>query len=97
MPCTSVSRGEWSGVNDVKSYLRTFSGGELWATDELARALFRFNIDWDKAFGCQSDHRSPSRSRGPYIFRYFDVFGLVYVLDYISFFHVPWGLLTMRW
>ena len=27
--------------------------------------------------------------------RYFDVFGPVSVLDNTSFFHVPWGLLTM--
>ena len=28
-----------SGVNHVKSHLRTFSVGELWATDEQARDL----------------------------------------------------------
>ena len=32
-------------------------------------------------FGSQSDHRSASRSRGLHIFRYFDVFGPVSVLD----------------
>ena len=39
-----------------------------------------FKINWVKAFGRQSDRRSSSPSRGPYIFRYFDVFGPVSVL-----------------
>ena len=84
-----------------------FSGCELWATDEQARDLsdmrnydtetkglpyVRFNIDWVEAFGCQSDHRSASRSRGPYIFRYIDVFGPVSVLDIISFFLCTSGI-----
>ena len=95
------------------AYLRLFPRDELWATDEQARdlsatceklrhrdqrvALPSLNIDWVKALGCQSDHRSACRSRGLYIFRYFDVFGPVCVLDNISYFQVPWGLLTMRW
>ena len=33
-----------------------------------ALRYLRFNIDWVKTFGCQSDHRSASP--GPYIFRY---------------------------
>ena len=66
-------------------------------TETKGLHYLRFNIDWVQAFGSQSDHRSASRSRGSCTFRYFDVFGSVSVLDNISFFHVPWGLLTMRW
>ena len=56
----------------------------------------RVDIDWVKAFGCQSDHRLACGSRGPCISRYIDVFGSVPVLGNIAFFHVPWGFLTMR-
>ena len=58
---------------------------------------YLFNIDFVKVSGFQSDHRIASRSRGPFIFRYFDVFGPVSFLDKISCFHAAWGLLTMRW
>ena len=66
-------------------------------TETKGLHYLRVNIDRVKAFSCQSDHRSASRSHGPFIIRYFDVFGSVSVLDNISFFQVPWGLLTMRW
>ena len=42
----------------------------------------RFNIDWVKTFGIQTDHQSALRWRGTFIFRYFDVFGPVSVLMY---------------
>ena len=58
---------------------------------------YRFDIDYVKVSGFRSDHRIASRSRGPFIFRYFDVFGPVSFLDKISCFHAAWGLLTMRW
>ena len=80
----------------MKSIYERFRGVSYGLKMSKIVHYLRFNIDWVKAFGRQSDHRSASRSRGLYIFRYFDVFGLVSVFD-ISFFHAPWGLLTMRW
>ena len=79
-----------------------FPGGELWITDEKARDLSDVRqTTTDRPKGCitfaptlirlrrsaVNDHRSASRSRGPDISRYFDVFGPVSFLDntYIIF------------
>ena len=65
-------------------------------TETKGLHYLQFNIDSVEAFDCQSDHRSAARLRGRYLFRYFDFFGPVSVLDNYPYFHVPWELLTMR-
>ena len=95
-----------SGANHVKSHLRMFSGGELWATDEQTRDLSDVRkTTTQRLKGCitfiltsMGLGRTAVNPTAPSL--YFPIFrclrpGLCFGQD--QFFHVPWGLLTMRW
>ena len=67
--------------------------GSRWASSCIT---FAFNIDRVKVFGVNPTIDQLLDRAALTFSRYFDVFGTVSVLDNISFFHVPWGLLTSR-